>query len=121
MKEKAEAFLPDSINGITVTAIADNAFSGYSIKEIHFSEGIRTIGEKAFYDCGLLNNVIIPSSIRTIKADAFRRCNSLKTIIIQKPKYSISGAPWGGDIKYTYNEESHKDIRIIWSDAVIDY
>lgn len=118
---KSALFLPDSINGITVTAIADKAFSGYNIKEIHFSEGIRIIGEKAFYECGLLNNVIIPSSIRTIKADAFRRCYNLKTIIILKPKYSISGAPWGGDIKYTYNEESHKDIRIIWSDAVIDY
>ena len=37
----------------------------------------------------------IPSSVKTIFDNAFYGCSNLTTININKPKDSISGAPWG--------------------------
>lgn len=68
-----ELVIPDYINGIKVTSIADNGFREYkSLKSITSSESVTSIGENAFTDC-----------------------SALEEINIHKTEDSISGAPWG--------------------------
>lgn len=43
---------------------------------------LRTIGEKAFYQCSRLENVTLPEGLITIEEDAFYECASLQRIVI---------------------------------------
>ena len=75
-------------NGIeySVKSIANSAFyvedlnNPRPLKTVTISEGVTTIGEKAFYDCCYLSTVIIPKSLEIIKYRAFWRCSSLLSI-----------------------------------------
>ncbi|MBQ4244531.1 MAG: leucine-rich repeat domain-containing protein, partial [Clostridia bacterium] len=42
--------------------------------------GIETIGDRAFYDCELITEIILPDSVKTIGNRAFRYCSSLEKI-----------------------------------------
>lgn len=88
--------IPDSLNGCTVTGIADIAFAGMGlegpvtipgsvefigamafqdnpgISALTLHEGLRTIGELAFADCvGLPANTVLPASATEIAPSAF--------------------------------------------------
>jgi len=111
--------LPDIVDGVEVTALAEEAFSGYtSLKAIDLPDTIVTISAKAFSDCTALETITlreklyqiyemafdgcskldaitIPSSVTLISGNVFKDCSSLKTITINKAEGSITGAPWG--------------------------
>lgn len=48
-----------------------------TVTEVIIPDGVETIDEHAFHDCGHLRQVTIPSSVTTIKAGAFEGCTSL--------------------------------------------
>ena len=53
--------------------------------------GIKKIGESAFFGCKSLKNVIIPTSVTSIGSFAFSGCSSLTSIIIPDSVTSIEG------------------------------
>ena len=54
-----------------------------------------SIGEKAFFECTLLERINLPNSIKEIKGYAFYKCSRLKEIIIPENVTNIeSGAFW---------------------------
>ena len=57
-------------------------------------QGIRIIGNDAFYDCDSLTSVTIPDSVTTIGEDAFYSCNSLTSITIQDSVTTIRENPF---------------------------
>lgn len=66
--------------GDTVTSIGMSAFLGNTtIKRITFPDGLKSIGEYAFYESEI-ESVVIPSSVESVGAGAFASCRSLKTI-----------------------------------------
>ena len=68
-------------NGIRT--IGERAFYGCSsLKTITLPEGITTIGDLAFRNCTKLKEVIIPESVIAIGEEAFGNCNGLKSITI---------------------------------------
>ena len=89
----ADITIPDKVtslgkgvfNGCHFTSTIQNAHffiylprmvtGNYAIKE-----GIETIADRAFQDCGNLTTVTIPSSVKTIRTAAFRACNHLNSI-----------------------------------------
>lgn len=70
--------IPDTYNGLRVTAVSDGLFTGdENLREIVLPESIDKIGNSAFAGCVNLQSVTIPGSIRTIGDGAFSGCSSL--------------------------------------------
>ncbi len=74
-KKKGKVVLPAQVEHkekiYVVTEIGDNAFMGCSIQSIVISENVQSIGDRAFYACGDLEDVFIPKSVTHIGERAF--------------------------------------------------
>lgn len=68
------------------TKISISAFWGNDIiKSVDMSlSSVKQVGENAFYDCNLLEEVIFSEKLQSIGGKAFMRCNKLKDITITK-------------------------------------
>ena len=51
------------------------------IKTVNISDGVTSIGDKAFSDCSNLEIVIMPKSVVSIGSSAFSSCSDLSTVI----------------------------------------
>lgn len=60
---EVHAVIPSQINGLTVTAIGDFAFSNCEISSVTIPETVTTIGAGAFEHCYGLSEITIPSSV----------------------------------------------------------
>ena len=74
--------VPMYIDGKTVTAIGEYAFSNYqsAVKNVVLPESIVSLEKGAFASCYQLTGINIPSSVRTIGESAFSGCGSLTDI-----------------------------------------
>ena len=64
--------IPETIDGVPVRAIGDNAFEfHYYLAVLELPEGLENIGERAFAHCETLQYVSFPDSLKTIGAEAF--------------------------------------------------
>jgi prepilin-type N-terminal cleavage/methylation domain-containing protein/prepilin-type processing-associated H-X9-DG protein len=103
--------IPDSINGLPVTCIGENAFSGTSLTDVTIPDSVTNIGDEAFAGCAALNsatignsvtsignsafygsgltNIAIPDSVTYVGGSAFSYCNSLNSVLIGNSVTSI--------------------------------
>ena len=52
--------IPSKLGGYPVTAIGGSVFRGCSgLKNVSIPDSVKSIGDRAFYDCGFLNDVTI--------------------------------------------------------------
>jgi len=82
--------IPSKINNKNVTAIGDNAFQGKDITKIIFPNTLTTIGKCAFYNAGIIGELIIPSSVTYIDNFAFQNLSISKLEIQGSPYISTS-------------------------------
>ncbi len=85
-----------SVNiGNGVTEIMYRVF-GYcsNLTSVTIGNSITHIGNFAFEHCSSLTSITIPNNVTNIGEGAFEGCTNLTDIYINKPKDSISGAPW---------------------------
>ncbi len=75
----AAVTIPDTLKGLPVTAIGENAFAGVDLRSIDLCN-VQSIGDKAFADCVLLSAVTLPDSVTTMGSSVFDGCAVLKTI-----------------------------------------
>lgn len=92
--------VPDSINGITVTGIGNNAFANTDISEIVFPLTVTSIGTSAFEECNSLITVSAKNAT-SIGDRAFYNCNWLKNIYINQAQtigqyafYNVCSQPY---------------------------
>ncbi len=59
-----------------------NAFFECGVTGVTLPEGVRTIGEKAFFQCNRLSSIVIPNSVTAIHTQAFGNCRALKNVTL---------------------------------------
>ena len=80
----------DNYRGCPVTAIDTNAFFQCGeLMSISIPSTVTSIGSYAFAECSSLTEIIIPNSVTSIGLYAFDRCSSLTEIIIPSGVTSI--------------------------------
>lgn len=82
--------IPVGWNAQPVTSIGDNAFYQCGVTSVSIPSSVTTIGDYAFFWCSGLTSIAIPSAVRSIGDHAFDYCH-LRSIIIQ------SGVTFIGD------------------------
>lgn len=63
-----------------LTTIEEEAFAGIPAEAIDVPDGVKSIGKRAFADCGSLSEITLPDSITYIASDAFEGCKGLLVI-----------------------------------------
>ena len=86
------------IGGTTynVVGVGTSAFESTSVKSVTVSNGVKTIGKNAFYDCYQMTSVSMPESITKIGESAFSDCSRLDTIAISGKVESIGNYAFSG-------------------------
>jgi len=88
--------VPNTLDGCQVTEIGDKAFyKEWGIDAIILPEGIRRIGDSAFYNCQFYE-FTIPDGVTEIGTSAFNSCYSLKYLVVPDSvtaigRYAFSG------------------------------
>ncbi|MBR5110665.1 MAG: leucine-rich repeat protein [Clostridia bacterium] len=77
--------LPAEVDGVPLTTVGRNAFSGASIRELILPASIQTIGKEAFRDCTALERVTFAGKEQTqqqlsVGDEAFRGCTALQSV-----------------------------------------
>lgn len=65
-----------------VTHINSGAFAYSAVTKVVLPEGLLAIGNQAFSECDVLEEINIPSTVQTIGQDAFYNCDSLAIAVI---------------------------------------
>lgn len=75
--------IPSEYNGLDVTHIANNAFSGCTkITQVNIPASIVDVGSNAFDGCDALKEVTFAGSSVTIDSAAFINCSSLESVTL---------------------------------------
>ena len=82
-KRQETLIVPDTIDGVTITAIGNQAFYGVEkVKTVQLPNTITTIGDEAFYGCKNMTEINLPSNINSMGTWAFYGCSKLVSIDI---------------------------------------
>lgn len=78
-----DVMIPDEINGKVVAAIGERAFANNGIiQEVTIPDGVTYIAKEAFSGCSKLGSVDLPEGLEYIGEAAFESCAALKKIDI---------------------------------------
>lgn len=76
-----EVVIPSEINGVSVKAIGEDAFSSNEyITEVIIPDGVETIGAEAFLNCPNLQEIFIPDDVEHLGRLAFFMCENLEEV-----------------------------------------
>lgn len=85
--------IPETIDGMPVTAIAANAFLNGKFTTLYLSKNLKTIENQAFLGCKSLKNLYFCDTPSSMTDDAFSHCDNLQTLYMLAcidPRYSTS-------------------------------
>lgn len=74
MGKRGEYTLPS-----TVTAVGEYAFRDCSIEKFVFAEGLKKIGQCAFYN-SKVREVVLPSTLQQVPTGTFQKCSEMTTV-----------------------------------------
>ena len=78
-----EIRIPEYIDGIRVTKIADNAFSRCkNLETVVLPDSITEIEWGAFYECTKLTSIKIPNNVTAIEEKTFSYCENLTDVVL---------------------------------------
>jgi hypothetical protein len=94
--------IPNTINGLPVTALASGAFdnaASVALTNVILGANLTTIGEYAFAACDHLDSITIPGSVTNLGTGAFMFCVNLTSVYFQGNAPAVGGSEffqWGG-------------------------
>lgn len=89
--------IPATYNGLPVTAVAENAFSGCgSITSVTLPAGVTRVGAGAFSDCDGLATLTLPATVTDWGAGVLAGCDSLTSLSLSMEHIATLGALFGG-------------------------
>src|ERR1039458_2918354 len=95
--------IPDTINGLPVTSIGNDAFAGcsYYFTSVTIPDSVTSLGYAAFADCMSLTNVTIGNSVIGIGDLAFSWLDSLTSVTIPNSVTSLGYGAFAECIRLT--------------------
>ena len=78
-----------------VTSIRYAAFEEATMMFVTLPEGLTRIDDYAFYDCGRLRTISLPSTVRELGSNAFDGCYSLNSIVLNMPALPYIRSAYG--------------------------
>jgi hypothetical protein len=91
--------IPTSIDGMTVTSIANSAFSNaFSLTSVTIPSTVTSIGDAAFANCDSLTSVTIAPGVTNLGDYAFVSCFSLATVTVGNGILNIGAFAFSGTI-----------------------
>jgi hypothetical protein len=116
-------YIPRSIDGKTITAIADNAFANNSaIEEVHITSSIVEVAPKAFAACENLKTVTLYDSLHSITDAAFMGGTPIETVRLcagKTPRYTNSFVTFGIKYERLLNTRGEKRLIFIAGSSVL--
>ena len=86
----AETFVPQEIEGYTITSLSEKAYAGnFSLEKITIHGGIKSMGAKTFMSCTELKEVVIGQGITAIPDECFFSCPKLTKVTLPTTLKSI--------------------------------
>ena len=80
-----------------VTSIGNEAFRNCgSLTSVMIGNGVTSIGSSAFENCSSLTSVTIPNSVTSIESKAFIKCSSLRNVMMSNNVTSIGNDAFSG-------------------------
>ena len=110
--------IPETIDGMPVTAVARYGFQCCSITSVTIPKSVKTIGYYSFSMCSNLKSVTLPSSLEVMEMHTFEYCKSLDTVsfpgnLIKIHDNCFESTPW-------LEAQRQKDPLVIVNGALID-
>lgn len=78
--------IPEKIDGLPVTAIDSSAFYNSDVVSVTISEGVKSIGDQAFFLASDLTTIKLPSTLETIGENCFQETSITEVEISDKVK-----------------------------------
>ena len=95
---KTDIEIPQSIDGLTVTELGENAFFNTEVTSVRVPDGVKLLDWFVFYSCTSLKTVILPASVTSIEYGAFDYTHPALCIICPYGSYAEAYAKsWGFD------------------------
>ncbi len=99
--------IPETYNGLPVTAIDNNTFENDLISEIQLTDNIKSIGKYAFYECYSLQSITIGDSVTSIGEKAFYSCGSLQKVYYTGTIDQWAEIDFGGEFSNPLRNAKH--------------
>ena len=94
----ADLCIPSEIDGMAVTQIRENAFSGAEVLQVvYVPGGVKYIGERAFADCASLKYAILHTGVMSLERQTFADDPALSYVTIPVSVLMIGKEVFQGD------------------------
>lgn len=126
--------IPESVFGLTVTEIGDEAFGQCKLTEVYIPNTVKSIGDYAFWLCFKMEKVHLPAFLESIGVSAFEFCNGISKYNFTIPnsvshvgKNAFSNTTWynnqpngvvyAGSVAYQYKGDMPENTSITLRDG----
>ena len=113
--------IPDKVDGLIVTTIADEALKGQtSIKNVILPDSITNIGQSSFEGCTNLETVVLPKELELISNKAFKGCKNLSRVELPDNLQGIGDEGFSGCSSLTMNLNLKNGLQVIGQESFKD-
>ena len=119
-----ELTVPETVDGITVIALAEGCFKNCDeLISVTLPETLQAIGEDAFRGCSSLRGIEIPESVVLIGENAFADCESLEAVCVYDSLRSVSAGAISGctQLFYIYYSGNFQEWDELYSEFINPY
>ena len=78
----AVCVVPEVLNGLPVTELADKVFSGSPVEQVYLPRTLKRIGRYEFYGCEKLREIHFYGALREVGGGVFTGCRNIKSLTV---------------------------------------